>query len=39
MGQAYSVGYRVPQPKPAILSAVETVKPKIPATIEAATLC
>ncbi len=29
----------IPQPKVAILSAVETVNPKIPATIEAAALC
>lgn len=30
---------RVPEPKVAILSAVETVTPKIPSTIEAAALC
>jgi phosphate acetyltransferase len=30
---------KIPQPKVAILSAVETVNPKIPATIEAAALC
>lgn len=29
----------IPQPKVAILSAVETVNPKIPATVEAAALC
>jgi phosphate acetyltransferase len=29
----------IPQPKVAILSAVETVNPKIPATLEAAALC
>jgi phosphate acetyltransferase len=29
----------IPQPKVAILSAVETINPKIPATIEAAALC
>jgi phosphate acetyltransferase len=29
----------IPQPKVAVLSAVETVNPKIPATIEAAALC
>ena len=30
---------QIPQPKVAILSAMETVNPKIPATIEAAALC
>jgi len=34
---AHALG--IPQPKVAILSAMETVNPKIPATIEAAALC